>query len=166
MFPSGLIHATDTLMVIMNNVELLLNTMLFRGGNKDNIENILDLFQERTLNQNATIFTQNMPAEALYIVKSGRVRISMMAGEGEEMGLLLLGPGEFFGELALIQETNRLVTARAETPVELLLLTRKDFQKLIEVEPQVAAKALVVITKLLAMRIRTYSERLKQLIVT
>jgi CRP-like cAMP-binding protein len=89
----------------------------------------------------------------------------MMAGEGEEMGLLLLGPGEFFGELALIQETNRLVTARAETPVELLLLTRKDFQAMIEQEPRIAARALVVIAKLLAMRIRTYNERLKQLIV-
>ena len=150
----------------MNNLELLLSTMLFRGSSKDRIEHILELFQERQLNQNATIFAQNMPAEALYIVKSGKVRISMMAGEGEEMGLLLLGPGEFFGELALIQETNRLVTARAETAVELLLLTRKDFQALIEQEPRIAAKALVVITKLLAMRIRTYNERLKQLIVS
>ena len=150
----------------MNNLELLLNTMLFKGGSKDKLERILGLFQERNLNQNATIFTQNMPAEALYIVKSGRVRISMMAGEGEEMGLLLLGPGEFFGELALVQETNRLVTARAETPVELLILTRKDFLKVIELEPGVAARALVVITKLLAMRIRTYHERLKQLIVS
>jgi CRP/FNR family cyclic AMP-dependent transcriptional regulator len=150
----------------MNNLELLLTTMLFRGAGKDKIEHILDLFQERKLNPNATIFTQNMPAEALYIVKSGKVRISMMAGEGEEMGLLLLGPGEFFGELALIQETNRLVTARAETNVELLLLTRKDFSTLIELEPRVATRALVVITKLLAMRIRTYHERLKQLIVS
>lgn len=150
----------------MNNLELLLTTMLFRGAGKDKIEHILDLFQERKLNPNATIFTQNMPAEALYIIKSGKVRISMMAGEGEEMGLLLLGPGEFFGELALIQETNRLVTARAETNVELLLLTRKDFNTLIELEPKVATRALVVITKLLAMRIRTYHERLKQLIVS
>jgi CRP/FNR family cyclic AMP-dependent transcriptional regulator len=150
----------------MNNRELLLKTMLFRGGTKDKLERVLELFQERHLNQNATIFTQNMPAEALYIIKSGKVRISMMAGEGEEMGLLLLGPGEFFGELALIQESNRLVTARAETPVDLLLLTRKDFQSLIELEPEIAARALVVITKLLAMRIRTYHERLKQLIVS
>jgi CRP-like cAMP-binding protein len=149
----------------MTNLELLLNSMLFRGSGKDNIERILELFQERQLDQNAILFTQNMPAEALYIVKSGKVRISMMAGEGEEMGLLLLGPGEFFGELALIQETNRLVTARAETPVEILLLTRRDFQIMIEHEPRTAARALVVIAKLLAMRIRTYNERLKQLIV-
>ena len=166
MFASGLAPITDTPMVIMDNLELLLNSMLFRGGGKDKVERILDLFQERQLNQNATIFTQNMPAEALYIIKSGKVRISMMAGEGEEMGLLLLGPGEFFGELALIQETNRLVTARADTSVELLLLTRKDFTAMVELEPRIAARALMVISKLLAMRVRTYHERLKQLIVS
>lgn len=150
----------------MTNLELLRGTMLFKGNGKERIERILELFQERHLDQNSAIFTQNMPAEALYIIKSGRVRISMMAGEGEEVGLLLLGPGEFFGELALIQEANRLVTARAESPVELLLLTRKDFQTLIELEPGIAAKTLIVISKLLAMRIRTYHEKLKQIILS
>ena len=153
-------------MAIMNNTQLLLGTMLFKGNSKEKIEHILELFQEREIKANATIFMENMPAEALYIIKSGTVRVSMMAGEGEEMGLLLLGPGEFFGELSLVQETNRLVTARAETPAEVLLITRKDFQTLIELEPRIAAKALMIITKLLAMRIRTYQERLKQQIVT
>lgn len=165
MFSSDPARDTDARKVIMTNLELLLHTMLFKGSTVEKMEGVLELFQERQLDQNATIFTQNMPAEALYIIRSGKVRISMMAGEGEEMGLLLLGPGEFFGELALIQEANRLVTARAETPVELLLLTRRDFQALIEQEPRIAAKALVVITKLLAMRVRTYHERLKHLIM-
>lgn len=150
----------------MNNTELLQNTMLFRGSSKEEIELVLGLFQEREIKTNTTIFTEHMPAEALYIVKSGTVRITMMAGEGEEMGLLLLGPGEFFGELALVQETNRLVTARSETPVELLLMTRKDFQALIDLEPRAAARALVVITRLLAMRVKAYSERLKEFLVT
>jgi len=153
-------------MAIMNNTQLLLGTMLFKGNSKEKIEHILELFQEREIKANATIFMENMPAEALYIIKSGTVRVSMMAGEGEEMGLLLLGPGEFFGELSLVQETNRLVTARAETPAEVLLITRKDFQTLIELEPRIAAKALMIITKLLAMRIRTNQERLKQQIVS
>jgi len=153
-------------MANMNNTQLLLGTMLFKGNSKEKIEHILELFQEREIKANATIFMENMPAEALYIIKSGTVRVSMMAGEGEEMGLLLLGPGEFFGELSLVQETNRLVTARAETPAEVLLITRKDFQTLIELEPRIAAKALMIITKLLAMRIRTYQERLKQQIVS
>lgn len=148
----------------MTNLELLRGTMLFKGGSKEELDLIQGLFQERQVKQNTTIFSENMPAEALYIIKNGTVRISMMAGEGDELGLLLLTPGEFFGELALVQEANRLVTARAETAVELLLLTRTDFHTLSELEPRAAARALTIITKLLAMRIRTYNERLKQLL--
>jgi len=150
----------------MNNQELLQHSVLFKGSSAEEIGIILGLFQERQINRNATIFMENMPAEALYIVKNGSVRITMMAGEGEEVGLLLLGPGEFFGELALVQESNRLVTARAETPVDLLVMTRKDFQALLDLEPHAAARTLMVITKLLAMRIKAYSERLKEIIVS
>jgi CRP/FNR family cyclic AMP-dependent transcriptional regulator len=99
----------------MTNLELLQKSVLFKGSSNEELELVLGLFQERQIKPNASIFTEKMPAEALYIIKSGSVRITMMAGEGEEMGLLILGPGEFFGELALIQEEVRLVSARAET---------------------------------------------------
>jgi len=149
----------------MDNFELLQRTVLFKGSSRDELDIVMGLFQERQIKQNATIFTEKMPAEALYIVKSGSVKITMMAGEGEEMGLLLLGPGDFFGELALVQEDVRLVNARAETAVDLLLLTRKDFQALLDLEPRMGARMLTVITKLLAMRVKVYNEKLKELLL-
>ncbi|MGE5174644.1 MAG: cyclic nucleotide-binding domain-containing protein [Betaproteobacteria bacterium] len=149
----------------MTNLELLQKTVLFKGSNNEEIELVLGLFQERQIKPNATIFMEKMPAEALYIIKSGLVRVTMMAGEGDEMGLLLLGPGEFFGELALIQEDVRLVSARAETSVDLLLLTRKDFHALLDLDPRTASRVLMSIAKLLAMRVKAYSERLKDLLL-
>jgi CRP-like cAMP-binding protein len=82
------------------------------------------------------------------------------------MGLLVLGPGEFFGELALIHENVRMVNARAETAVELLLLTRKDFQALLDLDPRTASRLLSTISKLLAMRIRAYGDKLKDLLLS
>jgi len=155
----------DANWIEMDNFELLRKTVLFKGSSKDELDIVMGLFQERQIKQNATIFTEKMPAEALYIVKSGFVKITMMVGEGDEMGLLLLGPGEFFGELALVQEDVRLVNARAETAIDLLLLTRQDFQALLELEPRMSARMLTVITKLLAMRVKAYSERLKELLL-
>jgi CRP/FNR family transcriptional regulator, cyclic AMP receptor protein len=149
----------------MTNLELLQKTMLFRGSKYDELELVLGLFQERQLRQNAVIFSEKTPGEALYIVKSGKVRISMMTVAGSETSLLLLGPGEFFGELSLIQEDIRLVSARTETPVEILLLTRKDFQVLLELAPRTASRALIVISRLLAMRVKAYSDRLKELLL-
>jgi CRP/FNR family transcriptional regulator, cyclic AMP receptor protein len=150
----------------MTNLELLQKTVLFKGSSTEELELALGLFQERQIKPNAAIFTEKMPAEALYIVKSGAVRITMMAGEGEELGLLLLGPGEFFGELALIHEDIRLVNARAETAVDLLLLTRKDFHALLDLDPRTASRLLLTISKLLAMRVKAYSERLKDLLLS
>jgi CRP-like cAMP-binding protein len=150
----------------MTNLELLQKTLLFKGSTREELELVLGLFQEREIKPNANIFTEKMPAEALFIVKSGAVKITMMAGEGEEMGLLVLGPGEFFGELALIHENVRMVNARAETAVELLLLTRKDFQALLDLDPRTASRLLSTISKLLAMRIRAYGDKLKDLLLS
>jgi len=149
----------------MDNREFLQKTLLFKGCTQEELELISGLFQERQIKPNTTIFTEQMPAEALYLVKSGSVRITMMAGEGKESGLLLLGPGDFFGELALLQEESRLVTARAEAPTELVLLTRKDFHALIDLDPRLGSRILMAIAKLLAMRIKAYAPRLKELLI-
>lgn len=149
----------------MDNVELLQKTVLLKGSSREEVELALGLFQERLIKSNTTIFAENMPAEALYIIKSGNVRISVMAHEGEEKSLLLLGPGEFFGELALLQDESRLVNARSETAVELLLLTRKDFQALMDLDPRTSARVLLAISKLLAMRIKAYGNLLRDLLL-
>ncbi len=149
----------------MDNVELLQKTVLLKGSSREEVELALGLFQERLIKSNTTIFAANMPAEALYIIKSGNVRISIMTGEGEEKSLLLLGPGEFFGELALLQDESRLVNARSETAVELLLLTRKDFQALMDLDPRTGARVLLAISKLLSMRVKAYGNLLRDLLL-
>ena len=146
------------------NVELLQKTMLLKGCSADELQLASGLFQERLIKSNTTIFSEKMSAEALYVVKSGTVGISVMA-EGEEKGLLHLGPGEFFGELALLQEGSRMVTARSETAVELLLMTRKDFEALMDLDPRTASRMLLAITKLLAMRLKVYGAQLKDMLL-
>jgi CRP/FNR family cyclic AMP-dependent transcriptional regulator len=146
------------------NIDILQKTMLFKGSSMEELQLASGLFQERLIKSNTTIFTEKMPTESLYIIKSGNVRISIMAGEGEEKTLLQLGPGEFFGELALLQEGSRMVTARSETAVELLLITRKDFQMLMDVDPRTASRMLLAITTLLAMRVKAYYAQLKDIL--
>ncbi len=146
------------------NVELLQKSVLFKGCSAEDLQAVSGFFKERLIKSNTTIFTEKMPAEALYLIKSGNVRISMMAGEGEEKSLVQLGPGEFFGELALLQEENRMVTARSASAAELLIFTRKDFQSLMDTYPQVAAAMVLAIANLLAMRVRAYSGKLKEVL--
>jgi CRP/FNR family transcriptional regulator, cyclic AMP receptor protein len=149
----------------MDTLELLQRTPLFKGSSREDLELAIGLFQEREIKPNTTIFTEKMPAESLCIIKNGNVRISMMAGEGEEKLLLLLGPGEFFGELALLQEGSRMVSARSETAVELLVLSRKDFQAMIELDPRTASRLLLAIAKLLAMRVKVYKSLFREMLL-
>jgi CRP-like cAMP-binding protein len=147
-------------------VDLLKKNLLFKGCTSEDFELISGLFQERKVKPNTTIFSEKMPAEALYIVKSGKVKISVMEGEGDEIGLLELGPGDFFGEIALIQESSRAVTARAEGAVEVIMLTRRDFVALLDLDPRVGAKITLAIARLLAMRVKAYSGRLREILLS
>ncbi len=149
----------------MSNVELLQKTILFKSCSTEEIELAAGLFQERLIKSDTSIFTEKMSAEALYIIKSGNVRIFITAGEGEQKALLVLGPGDFFGELALLQEESRFVSAQSESAVELLILTRKDFQALMDLDPRTGARVLMAIAKLLAMRIKAYSSRLRDMLL-
>jgi len=147
-------------------IDLLKKNLLFKGCTAEDFELISGLFQERKVKPNTTIFSEKMPAEALYIVKSGKVKISVMEGESDEIGLLELGPGDFFGEIALIQESSRAVTARAESAVEVLMLTRRDFVALLDLDPRVGAKITLSIARLLAMRVKAYSSRLREILLS
>ncbi len=150
----------------METTDLLRRILLFKGCTQDDVELVAGLFQERQVKAGTTIFNEKMPAEALFIVKSGTVRIFLMAGEGEEAGILQLGPGDFFGEIALIQESTRAVSARAETAADILILTRKDFMALFDLEPRVAAKITLAIARLLAMRVKVYSNKLREMLLS
>lgn len=148
----------------MNNIELLQKNMLFAGSSKEELELALGLFQERQVKAKTVIFSEKMPAEALYIIKSGRVRVTA-AIQGEDVGLLILGPGEFFGELALLREGARLVNAMTEEPTDLLILTRKDFHALTDLDPRTGARVTSAIAGLMALRISAYGTALKEMLL-
>lgn len=150
----------------METVDLLKKNLLFKGCSAEDFELLTGLLQERQVKPNTTIFSEKMPAEALYIIKSGKIKISVMEGEGDEVALLELGPGEFFGEIALIQESSRAVNARAETTAEVIMLSRKDFLALIDLDPRVAAKITLAIARLLAMRVKAYSGKLREILLS
>lgn len=148
----------------MNNMEFLQKNMLFAGASKEELDLALGLFQERQVKAKTVIFSEKMPAEALYIIKSGSVRITASI-HGEDIDLLILGPGEFFGELALLREGARLVNARTEEPTDLLILTRKDFQALTDLDPRTGARVTSAIAGLMALRISAYGAALKEMLL-
>jgi CRP/FNR family cyclic AMP-dependent transcriptional regulator len=67
--------------------------------------------------------------DSLYIVLSGRLKVMMSDAEGKEVILSILGPGEFFGEMGLIDDAPRSASVVTLEPCELLYLSKRDFKK-------------------------------------
>jgi len=86
----------------------------------------------RRFRRNEVIFHQGDPGDSLHVVASGAVKIVLPSSEGEEAIIATLQPGDFFGELALLDGAPHSATATAVEPVETLSLGRAPFQQLLD----------------------------------
>ncbi len=100
------------------------------------------------------LFQKGDPGDSLMAIISGRIKISALSESGKEVVLNILGPGEMFGEIALIDGRERTADASAMAPSELLVIQRRDFMPFLERRPDVSARLLVVLCE----RIRWVSD--------
>jgi CRP/FNR family transcriptional regulator/CRP/FNR family cyclic AMP-dependent transcriptional regulator len=88
------------------------------------------------------IFHHGDPGGLLYIISDGKVKITHSTLDGQEALLAILGNGDFFGELALLDDSPRSATAEAIEPTETLTLHRIDFRRFISSNPDFAMHVL------------------------
>ncbi len=92
----------------------------------------------RRFKQGSLIFVEEMQGESLFFIESGIISLTKMAAEGAEKRLAQLGPGESFGELAVIDAGPRAVTARAIEDTETLIFSRAGLVRLSMERPDIA----------------------------
>jgi CRP-like cAMP-binding protein len=112
-------------------IELLRSMELFSELADSELGKIARLLKELKAAENEIIFQQGELGDALYIVLSGRVRIATTDNFGRERVLAFYGPGEFFGDMAVLTGEPRSATASASTDVRLLQLRKEDFDLLV-----------------------------------
>ena len=96
---------------------------------------VTDVFRRRGVTQlrfepGDTIYRQGEPGDLVYSIVSGEVEIIREMPDGEERLLATMGPGEYFGEMALISDAARTATVRARGEVDLVAMGRADFTTL------------------------------------
>jgi CRP/FNR family cyclic AMP-dependent transcriptional regulator len=111
---------------------------LFRGLATATIERIAALATRKAYAQGAVVFMRGDPGDSLCGVVSGRVRISASRRGGREVFLNIMGPGDAFGEIALLDGKPRTATATALARTELIILRRDRFAELLASEPSLA----------------------------
>lgn len=86
-----------------------------------------------------TIFAQGDDADAVFYIKTGKIKVAVVNTQGKEAVVALLGPDEFFGEGCLIGQPKRLASASAMTDCETMRVAKKEIQRVIRDEPKFSA---------------------------
>src|SRR6185369_6783409 len=117
--------------------EALRGCGLFGNADEPTLDALAAALRIRRFHKAETVFHQGDPGDALFIVASGSVKVVLPSDEGAEPAIVaLLGPGEFFGELAILDGAPHSATIVAIEPTETLVLHRDAFLALIDSEPE------------------------------
>lgn len=122
------------------------------------LQRISGLCHTQQLAAGEVLFRRGDDGNALFGVRRGQIRIESGTSDGARLTLNFLGPGDLFGEVAVLDGQSCTADATAGEPTELFVLQREDFLAHLEREPRVAIKLI----ELLCQRIRWMSERMEE----
>ncbi|MEO7427132.1 MAG: Crp/Fnr family transcriptional regulator [Fibrobacteria bacterium] len=124
--------------------ETLSQVDMFSALAEADLRKIADTLVERHYTSGSAILHAEDPAGGyFFIVAEGEVAVVLETAEGKETVLAALQPGEFFGEMSLLDESPRAATARAVRPTRLMLLRREDFRRHLRECPEMAFSLLI-----------------------
>jgi len=135
----------------MAHEDFLSRVPVFANCTPDEISAICAVAQESGFQPGQIIVTQGTPGQAFYLILEGQVEIIR---DGQPLGTF--GPGDFFGEMSLLDQAPRSATIKALEATNCLMLSSWDFKAVLESHPSIAIKLLEVLSR----RLRVADERL------
>lgn len=148
------LDSQDTISSILRRIPV------FDGLDARELLQIEKILHEREYRPEERIFLQGDPGLGMYIIIEGNVEI---ASEPGHHLLTVLHDGEFFGELALLDESPRTATAIAQSPCRLLCLVQSDLYDLIDRNPKLGVKILVQLARTIGERLKKTNEYVYEL---
>src|SRR5277367_6320055 len=133
-------------------LQLLKNVVLFKDLSMRDLAMVSGLMHERQYIADEVIFDEGEEGQGLFIVLNGRVKITLPADA--DTVLIELGPGAFFGEVALLDQSIRTAQARAIEDTQIVALFRAEFYSLLETHSGIASRISFQLAKVLAARLR------------
>ncbi|MDX2051404.1 MAG: cyclic nucleotide-binding domain-containing protein [Polyangiaceae bacterium] len=139
---------------------------LFAGLKPEGLQLIAAVAAEETFGAGTKIFSHGEVGDKLYIILEGKIRISReVSGMGEE-ALAVLGAGQAFGEMALLDESPRSADAKAHEKCKLLSISKARFDDLLFMQKDLAYEVLWSTVRMLVRRLRETTDKLTFLSVS
>jgi uncharacterized membrane protein len=127
-------------------LEALRSVPLFASLDDDAARDLRNLLSEKTVPQNTRLFRQGDTGDAMYLIESGRVLISIRVDDEQEVTLAELAQGDFFGEMSIIDGRQRSADAQVIEDSRLAVLSRNAFLSFVRKKPDVALEMLSALT--------------------
>jgi CRP/FNR family cyclic AMP-dependent transcriptional regulator len=122
--------------------EVLRSVPLFRQVAEADLQALAQLVREYKHSKGSLILTQGSAGEALFLIRSGQVKVTVGSEDGREVILSVLGAGSFFGEMALLDDEPRSAHVIAMEDTTILQLRRDDFRSRLKLAPELAISLL------------------------
>lgn len=138
--------------------EVLLYMPTFKRFTQLQLKNLLQIVHNRAFTAGEYVFYQNDPGIALYIIRNGEIKIIKSNDDGNEVELTRCSRGDFFGELALLDNDIRSASAIAVTDTNVAVIFKPDLDRFIEKYPKKGNQILRGLSQIIATRLRILDE--------
>lgn len=137
--------------------ETIRSIPIFSALSREDIAKVLGKMEEASFSEGSTIFSQGDQGDAFYLIQSGAVQVVVESGAGKSEVVAILGPQDWFGEMALLSGEPRSATIHTVKETSLWRLRREDWDELIEKHPTWLLQFCATLSKRLSYVDRQYS---------
>lgn len=143
-----------------NTLAFLQRVSIFSGVGTESLQRITTITGEKTYPKKGIIFHEGDAGDTLYIIKTGRVKISKITEDGREKTLTIMKSGDFFGEMAIFDDLPRSATAEViDDAATVYTVSKRDFERIILEHPPIALQIMRDLTR----RIRQVNQQVEDL---
>jgi CRP-like cAMP-binding protein len=130
---------------------------LFKDLGFVELGHLVQNMHSRTYHEGEVLFMEGDIGRALFILESGKVELTKAGTDGQAQKIYDMRPGEFFGEMALLEQLPRTATATALERSEVFLLYRSKLQSILNYHPRIGVQIMTHLAQLLSARLRRAS---------
>jgi CRP/FNR family transcriptional regulator, cyclic AMP receptor protein len=140
-------------------VSVLKSVEIFSGLSDAELAALEETCIHRSYPKNTVIINENDVADSLYVIESGKVKVYCSDKNGKEFIMNTLGHGDYFGELALLDDDRRSASVRTMEKADFCIIYKQDFNQVLDQHPNIAKTLIRNITR----RVRALTEKVKSL---
>ncbi|MEJ2313249.1 MAG: cyclic nucleotide-binding domain-containing protein [Nitrospirota bacterium] len=143
----------------MAKVEELKRQVLFEDLNKQQLGYLAEIVEDVSLKKGQALFTEGEDTKGIYLVRRGVIEVSKTTPDGWKQKLAIFKPGQFLGELSVMEKRRHEASARALEKADLTLLTKEAFEEMEKQKPKIALAITKKIAIAMSMNLRRMNEK-------